>query len=282
MTIRLANLAGRSVLLSGDRCLDVEKRSKGRFTADPTNLMRHWDDLAQWGAGLSDGDFDAPFDAKNLGAPVPRPAKVFAVGLNYQSHAKEANLPPPKQPMIFTKFPNCLCGPRADVVLSSDFVDWEVELVVVIGRGGRRIAEGKALEHVAGYCVGQDVSDRMMQFSDVPPQFSMSKSIDTFGPVGPAVVSLDAFKNPNDLELTCMVGDQRMQHSRTSDMIYGVPTIIAHLSAWCTLEPGDLIFTGTPDGVGSGQNPRRYLKAGEVITSTIEGIGTIVNRCVVG
>lgn len=280
MTIRLANLSGRSVLLDGGRCLDVEKRSNGRFPADPTAAVHQWDALAQWGAGLRPGDFDATCDESKLGPPVPRPAKIFAVGLNYRSHAAEAKLPEPKQPMIFTKFQNCLTGPRGDVVLPSTFVDWEVELVVVIGRAGRRIAAAKALEHVAGYSVGQDISDRMLQFSDNPPQFSMGKSIDGFGPVGPAVVSLDAFKDPNDLFLTCDIGDQRMQDSRTSDLVFGVPVLVEFLSRHCTLEPGDLIFTGTPSGVGSAQNPRRYLQPGEVITSEIEGVGTLVNRCV--
>ena len=282
MPIQLANLSGRATLLRGDRCLDVEKHSNGRLPADPTAAVRRWDALAEWGTGLADGAFDAEVDEAALGAPVPRPAKVFAIGLNYREHAKEANLPLPNQPMVFTKFPNCLCGPRADVLLSSAFVDWEVELVAVIGRGGRSIAEGKALEHVAGYTVGQDISDRMLQFSDTPPQFCMGKSIDTFGPMGPSLVSLDAFRDPNDLELSCLVGDERVQHSRTSDMIFGVQPIIAFLSAHCTLEVGDVIFSGTPAGVGSARNPRRYLQPGEVVTSTIEGIGTMVNRCVAG
>jgi 2-keto-4-pentenoate hydratase/2-oxohepta-3-ene-1,7-dioic acid hydratase in catechol pathway len=211
---------------------------------------------------------------------VPRPAKVFAIGMNYREHAKEAGLEIPKSPVVFTKFPNCLVGPRADVELSSDFVDWEVELVVVIGRGGRRIAESKAFEHVAGYCVGQDISDRRIQFSDKPPQFSMGKSIDTFGPIGPALVSVDGVGQPNDLALTCDVAGERMQDARTSDMIFSVAELIAFLSSMCTLEPGDLIFTGTPSGVGSTRNPRRYLKAGEEIVSTIEHLGTLVNRCV--
>lgn len=282
MTIRLANLSGRAVLVHGDRCLDIEKRSNGRFSAEPTAVVAQWDSLAGWGGGLAAGDFDTALDEAKLGAPVPRPAKVFAIGLNYKSHAAESNLPLPKQPLIFTKFPNCIVGPRADVVLSFGFVDWEVELVVVMGRGGRNISEAKALEHVAGYTVGQDISDRMLQFADTPPQFSMSKSIDTFGPTGPAVVSLDAFKDPNNLGLTCDVGGQRMQNARTDDLVFGVQPLIAYISKFCRFEPGDLIFTGTPAGVGAGMDPRRYLKAGEVITSTIEGIGTIVNRCVEG
>src|SRR5438477_13198039 len=149
------------------------------------------DAFVEWAHGLRTGEADAALAESHLGPPVPRPAKVFAIGLNYREHAKEAGLELPATPMVFTKFPTCLVGPRAAVVLSSAYVDWEVELVVVIGRGGDRISEGDALDHVAGYCVGQDISDRKLQFADVPPQFSMGKSIDTFGPIGPVLVSLD-------------------------------------------------------------------------------------------
>ena len=167
-------------------------------------------------------------------------------------------------------------------MLSSDYVDWEVELVVVIGRGGRGISETRALERVAGYCVGQDISDRRIQFTDRPPQFSLGKSLDTFGPIGPALVSLDEVADPNDLALTCDVGGERMQDARTSDMIFAVPALVAFLASMCTLTPGDLIFTGTPSGVGSTRTPRRYLAAGEEIVSTIEHLGTMRNRCVGG
>jgi len=189
-------------------------------------------------------------------------------------------MPIPNAPIVFTKFPNCLVGPRANVELTSGFVDWEVELVVVIGRRGRRISEAQAFDYIAGYCVGQDISDRRLQFADTPPQFSMGKSADTFGPLGPALVSIDGFANPNDVALTCEVAGERMQDARSSDLIFSVPQLMAFLSGLCTLEPGDLIFTGTPSGVGSGRNPRRYLQPNEEIVSTIEGIGTMVNRCV--
>jgi 2-keto-4-pentenoate hydratase/2-oxohepta-3-ene-1,7-dioic acid hydratase in catechol pathway len=244
--------------------------------------LRAWDAVAEWARGRRAGDVDGPLDEAALGPPVPRPAKVFAIGVNYREHVREAGMEMPKTPMVFTKFPSCLAGPRADVVLSSTYVDWEVELVVVVGRGGRNIAEARALEHVAGYTVGQDVSDRKLQFSDQPPQFCLGKSIDTFGPTGPAVVSLDGVRDPNDLALTCDVSGERMQDGRTSDMIFPVPALLAYVSARCTLEPGDLVFTGTPSGIGSTRNPRRYLHAGEVVTSTIEDLGTMVNRCVAG
>jgi 2,4-didehydro-3-deoxy-L-rhamnonate hydrolase len=278
MSIRLANLGGRAQLVVGDSIADVERASNGRFPADPMAALAEWDALRDWGETVSSGD--APLDETKLGPPVPRAAKVFGVGLNYRSHAEEAKLDLPKQPLIFTKFPSCLVGPRADVVLSSGYVDYEAELVVVIGRPGRRISAERALDHVAGFTAGQDISDRKIQFADKPPQFSMGKSIDTFGPIGPAIVTLDAFRDPNDLALSCDVDGERLQEARTTDMIFSVTELVAYLSSLCTLEPGDLIFTGTPAGVGSVRDPRRYLKSGQMITTEIEGIGTLMNRCV--
>jgi 2,4-didehydro-3-deoxy-L-rhamnonate hydrolase len=282
VSVRMANLKGRATLLAGDAAVDVEHASGGRFRPDPMEVLGRWEAFANWARGVRAGDATSRFSEADLGPPVPRPAKVLAIGVNYKAHAREAGLELPKTPMVFTKFPSCLVGPRADVVLSSAFVDWEVELVVVMARGGRSIPEARALEHVAGYTVGQDISDRRLQFSDKPPQFSLGKSIDTFGPIGPAVVTLDGLADPNDLGLTCDVGDERMQDGRTSDLIFAVPALVAYLSQHVTLAPGDLIFTGTPAGVGSTREPRRYLKPGEVITSTIEGVGTLVNRCVAG
>jgi 2-keto-4-pentenoate hydratase/2-oxohepta-3-ene-1,7-dioic acid hydratase in catechol pathway len=282
MSVRLANLDGRATLLVGGGVVDVERASDGRFGRDPMDALDRWDGFAEWARGRRPGDAEAPLDEARLGPPVPRPAKVFAIGVNYRGHVEEAKMEMPKSPMVFTKFPSCLVGPRADVELWSAFVDWEVELVVVVGRGGRRIPSAEGLSHVAGYMAGQDVSDRMLQFSDRPPQFCLGKSIDTYGPTGPALVSLDAFRDPDDLGLTCDVDAVRMQDARTSDMIFPVAELIAYISARCTLAPGDLVFTGTPAGVGSTRDPRRYLKPDEVVTSAVEGVGTLVNRCVSG
>lgn len=280
MSVRLANVKGRAGVLIGNGLADVEHASHGKFPADPMVIIQRWDAFVAWASGLRESDATGAVIESDFGPPIPRPAKVFAIGMNYREHAREAGMEIPKTPVVFTKFPNCLVGPRANVELSSDFVDWEVELVVVIGRGGRRIPEGKAFEHVAGYCVGQDISDRRIQFSDKPPQFSMGKSIDTFGPTGPALISTDGIKEPNNLALTCDVAGERMQDARTSDMIFSVAELIAFLSSMCTLDAGDLIFTGTPSGVGSTRDPRRYLKLGEEIVSTIEHVGTLVNRCI--
>ena len=279
MAIRLANAQGRASLIVGDQLVDVERASNGKFSADPMAALNSWDRFASWAAGVGSGAATGALRASDLGPAVPRPAKVFAIGLNYRSHAQESGLPLPTKPMVFTKFPNCLVGPCADVVLSSNYVDWEVELVVVIGRAGSKIAEGRVFEYVAGYSAGQDISDRMLQFSDQPPQFSMGKSIDTFGPIGPAVVSMEAFPDPNDLHLTCDVDGERMQDARTADMVFSVAQLVSYLSGLCTLEAGDIIFSGTPAGVGSARNPRRYLKVGEEIVSNIEHIGELRNRC---
>jgi 2-keto-4-pentenoate hydratase/2-oxohepta-3-ene-1,7-dioic acid hydratase in catechol pathway len=282
MSVRLVNHSGRAGLLIGEGIADVERVSGGRFSADPMAALRQWDAFSEWARGVSAGAAEGPVDFAQLGAPVPRPSKVFGIGMNYKDHAQEAGLPIPTSPVVFTKFPNCLAGPRADVELSSDYVDWEVELVVAMGKGGRGISAERAFDFVAGYCVGQDISDRRAQFADTPPQFCMGKSYDTYGPIGPALTSLDAVADPNDLAIRCEVGGEVMQNSRTRELIFSVSELIAFLSQRCTLEAGDLIFTGTPAGVGSTRSPRRYLKAGEEIASTIEGLGEIRNRCVAG
>jgi 2-keto-4-pentenoate hydratase/2-oxohepta-3-ene-1,7-dioic acid hydratase in catechol pathway len=280
MGIRLANRAGRAWLLDAEgRGVDVEAASQGAFRADPMAALARWTDFVAWARDV-DPSAGEPVAPEELGPCVPRPAAVFAIGLNYRDHAAEAGLDIPTQPMVFTKFPSCLAGPRDDVILFSDRVDWEAELVVVIGREASRVPEERALSHVAGYCVGQDVSDRRLQFADRPPQFSLGKSRATFGPLGPAVVTLDALGDPEDLAIICDVSGERMQDSRTSRMIFGVPALVAWLSRHCRLAPGDLIFTGTPAGVGSVREPRRYLTPGDEIVTRIEGLGELRNRCV--
>jgi len=282
MPVRLVNAQGRAGLCVEGRIVDVERAAGGRFGSDPMSVLARWDEFRDWAGGVRAGAGDAPLDESALGPCAPRPQKVFGIGLNYRSHAAEAKLELPKQPLVFTKFPSCLSGPRADVVLTSERVDYEVELVAVIGRRGRRIGEARALDYVAGYCVGQDISDRALQFADKPPQFSMGKSADSFGPIGPAAVSLDAFADPDDLPIWCEIAGERLQDDRTSNLIFPVGELVSYLSRFCTLEPGDLIFTGTPAGVGSTRDPRRYLAPGDVIESGIEGIGALRNRCIAG
>jgi 2-keto-4-pentenoate hydratase/2-oxohepta-3-ene-1,7-dioic acid hydratase in catechol pathway len=278
--MRLANCEGRAWLVdAAGRGVDLAAASGGRFGPDPMEALEAWDALAAWAAGARPAA-ERTLAPAELGPPVPRPGAVFAIGLNYRDHAAEAKLELPKAPMVFTKFPSCLAGPAADVPLSSNRVDFEAELVVVIGRAAQDVPEARALAHVAGYCVGQDVTDRRLQFSDKPPQFSIGKSLAGFGPLGPWLTSLDELRDPLDLAITCRVDGETVQQSRTSEMVFGVPALVAWLSRHCALAPGDLIFTGTPAGVGSVRQPPRYLAPGQLIETEIEGLGRLANRCV--
>ena len=213
-----------------------------------------------------------------LGPPVPRPQKSFAIGLNFVDHAAEGSMEVPVNPLVFTKFPSCLTGPRSDVEMRSDSCDYEGELVVVIGLGGKDIPAERAWDHVIGVMVGQDISDRKAQFAAKPPHFDLGKSFDTFGPTGPVLVSLDGLGDPRELRIVTSVNGETRQDDTTANMVFDVPTLIAYLSQITTLVSGDLIFTGTPAGIGAAHG--RFLADGDVITTTIDGIGTLVNRCV--
>jgi 2,4-didehydro-3-deoxy-L-rhamnonate hydrolase len=277
MAFRLANLDGRAVLVANGGVYDLERHSHGRLPADPLQALCRHDELHAVDAALGSQP-DAGLDTIVLGPCVPRPQKVFGIGLNYKAHAQESGMELPKSPLVFTKFPSCLIGPRSDVKIYGPTTDWEAELVVVVGARGRDIEAAAAWQAVAGLTCGQDISERTTQFASKPPHFDLGKSYDTFGPLGPAVVSLDQFADPADLAIRCEVNGERRQDARTSDLIFTIPQLIAYLSSICTLEPGDLIFTGTPSGVGVTSGT--FLKPGDVVTTTIEGIGTMTNRCV--
>ena len=213
-----------------------------------------------------------------LGPPVPRPQKSFGIGLNYQAHAAEGGMDVPDNPLVFTKFPSCIVGPTADVELRSDGCDYEGELVVVIGPGGKDIAIDDAWDHVVGVCGGQDISDRPAQFAAKPPHFDLGKSFDTFGPIGPVLVSVDEVADRDNLRIVTKVNGEVRQDDTTANLIFDVPTLISYLSRITTLVTGDVIFTGTPEGIGASQG--KFLADGDVITTTIDGIGTMTNRCV--
>jgi 2,4-diketo-3-deoxy-L-fuconate hydrolase len=275
---RLAQIDGRAALVDGDHWFDLATLTGRPELADPMAALARHGELHDARRLAGSSEPAGRVEGVTLGPPVPRPSKVFAIGLNYRSHAAESNLELPSSPVVFTKFPSCLSGPTAPIELSGERVDWEVELVVVIGTGGRRIREEDAWSHVAGLTLGQDVSDRAVQMTGNPAQFSLGKSFDGYGPLGPAVVSLDGFPDPDDVGLWCEVTGERMQEARSSDLIFPVPELIARLSAVCTLEPGDLIFTGTPGGVGMGRG--RFLRPGDVVVSGAEVIGGMANPCV--
>jgi 2,4-didehydro-3-deoxy-L-rhamnonate hydrolase len=273
---RLASVGGRAALLDDLHWYDLAQLTGDAALADPMAAVARHADLH----GVTLESPSGSLDDVVLDVCVPRPAKVFAIGLNYRSHAAESQMALPPAPLTFTKFPSCLVGPTADVVLSGSSVDWEVELVVVIGTGGRNIARDDAWRHVAGLTLGQDISDRTVQLTGQPPQFSLGKSFDTFGPLGPAIVSVDAFPDPDDIALWCDISGERRQTGRTSDLIFDVAHLVSYLSSICTLEPGDLIFTGTPDGVGAASG--QFLRPGDVIDSGADVIGQLHNTCVAG
>lgn len=281
--MRIANLAGRLALIVDGQALDVERASAGRFAADPQAVYARWAEFRAW-APTATGDPApitlAPFTPAELGPPAPRPAQVLAIGLNYRDHAAEAGLIPPDSPAVFTKFVSSFTGPVGDVVLPGPTVDWEVELVAVIGAEARDVAAADGWAHVAGLTVGQDLSERTVQLAGPAPQFSLGKSFPGFSPTGPWLVTPDELTDPDDLALGCSVNGESVQKGRTSDLVFSVPELIARLSAVLTLHPGDVIFTGTPAGVGHARTPQRFLTAGDELVSTIDGIGELRHRFV--
>ena len=227
--MRIANVKGRLALLTERGGVDVERASRGQFGADPQGVFADWSAFRRWARDPS-GAAGTPIDDADLGSPAPRPTQVFGIGLNYRDHAAETGLPLPDRPATFTKFPTCITGPNAYVELPTANVDWEVELVVVIGVGAYRVPEDRAWSHVAGLTAGQDLSERVVQWG-AGGQFSLGESYPGFGPMGPCLVTPDELANPDDLELRCAIDGEQMQKGRTSDLIFSVPALIAQLSA---------------------------------------------------
>ncbi len=276
--MKMANLDGRATLVCDGLAVDVAEASGGRFGPGLPELYEEWPAFREAVSelGASGG---VPLEERRLGPPSPRPRQVFGIGLNYREHAAESSLEVPSIPATFTKFPTCLTGPFADVALPAETVDWEVELVVVIGRHGERVAEPDGWDHVAGLTIGQDISERTIQMA-AGRQFSLGKSFPGFGPTGPLLVTPDELDDPDDLELGCSVDGETVQRARTSQLIFSVPRLVAELSRVVSLCPGDIVFTGTPAGTGMGAVPPRFLRPGQVLESWIEGLGTIRNRMV--
>jgi len=279
--VRIGNLSGRLTLFTEQGAVDVEKASGGRFGADPQAVYDVWEDFLGWAQG-ADLSSASEFDVTDLGAPTPAPAQVFGIGLNYSDHIAESKLGvPDKFPPVFTKFRTAISGPVTTVTLPpGGHTDWEVELVVVIGRRAEAVSADDAWSYVAGVTVGQDISERIRQTEGPAAQFSVGKSFPGFAPMGPWVVTVDEFENPDDLELGCSIDGETMQHGQTSQLIFSVPKLIEGLSATLPLLPGDAIFTGTPAGVGLGRNPQRWLQPGEELVTYITGIGELRQRFV--
>jgi 2,4-didehydro-3-deoxy-L-rhamnonate hydrolase len=275
--MKLANYRGRVVIIFDGSLADVHEASGGRFGPDPMSIYDDWPSFIAFAAGVTTGT--AVLDEADLGCPVPRPPQVFAIGLNYRSHAEESGMALPSVPATFTKFPASLSGPFDDIEIVGDTVDWEVELVAVMARRADRVGEADAWSHIAGITVGQDISDRTLQFA-AGSQFSLGKSRRGFGPMGPYLVTPDEVPDPDDLALGCAVDGETVQDARTSDLIFSVPRLIAELSAVLPLLPGDVIFTGTPAGIGATRQPPRFLRPGQLLETWIEGVGTMRNRCI--
>jgi 2-keto-4-pentenoate hydratase/2-oxohepta-3-ene-1,7-dioic acid hydratase in catechol pathway len=274
--LRIANLSGRLAVIVDDRAIDVYTASGGLFSADPQAVYTRWAEFRTWAAraALAGGQ---SFAAGDLGAPAPAPRQLFAIGLNYREHATEAGFTTPEgMPPVFTKYATALTGPVTEVTLPrGGHTDWEVELVVVIGREARHVSEADAWSHVAGLTAGQDLSERLLQMEGPAPQFSLAKSYPGFAPTGPWLVTPDEFDDPDDLELVCSVNGEEVQRGRTRQLVFSVPALIAKLSGVLPLLPGDVLFTGTPAGVGYGRTPQRSLAPGDELVSSVSGIGEL-------
>ncbi len=276
--MRLFNLADRLSTFVDGAVVDVATASDNHFSPEPQRMFEDWQGLAEWGRSAN-ARGAGEVDLQQVHAPVPRPPQVFAIGLNYQAHAEEGVFSVPEEPTVFTKFPSCIVGPSHAVELPVD-TDWEIELVVAVSRHAHRVSAADAMSFIAGYTIGQDLSDRVLQRKGPAPQWSLGKSRYGYGPTGPWLVTLDEFDDPLDLAIHDTLAGETLQDSRTSLLIFDIPVLIEYLSGLCPLMPGDLIFTGTPAGVGYARKPPRFLHPGDVLTSTIEGIGDLVTRFV--
>jgi acylpyruvate hydrolase len=268
---RVAQLAGL------DLPQGAARSTRTLITLPATELERLDGTVQSHTQQLADADAWFSVDDVVLGPPVPDPSKIVCLGLNYRDHAAEAGLAAPAAPMFFAKWANSLIGPAAPIVppLTTSQVDYEAELAVVIGRGGRNITAGAALDHVFGVMAFNDVSARDLQLAN--NLWTGGKAIDTFGPCGPALVSLDEVDDIQSLALRTRVNGETVQDGTTADMIFGVAETIAFLSQIMTLEPGDIIATGTPAGVGNSRDPKLFLHSGDIVEVEVDGVGLLSN-----
>lgn len=233
-------------------------------------------------AAVAAGANVLPLADVRVTAPIRDCEKVICIGMNYVDHCTEQNLPVPQEPVVFSKFANCITDPGADVIKSKDSInlDFEVELVIVIGKQAKRVSEADAMSYVAGYTVAHDVSERHWQLKRNGGQWLIGKTMDTFCPIGPAIVSPDELGDPHKLGIRCRLNGETVQNSNTDQLVFKTEKIIAWITQFVTLTPGDIILTGTPPGVGCFRKPPLWLKAGDVVECEIDGIGTISNPIV--
>jgi 2,4-diketo-3-deoxy-L-fuconate hydrolase len=273
--VRFAVLNDRAVVLDADGLVDVNEASQGRFGPDPMTCYDQWSSFLAWAADTSSAIHRAPPEGPAYGPPSPCPRQVFGVGVNYADHAAEAGMAVPGDPLIFAKFASSVAGQASPLLITVPTVDWEVELVAVIGSRAQDVTGQDAWSVVAGLTIGQDISDRQLQLAGATPQFSLGKSRPGYGPIGPWLVTPDEFEDPDDLGISCTLNGEIVQAARTSSLIHNVPSIVSYLSSVVVLLPGDVIFTGTPAGVGFTRTPPRFLAGGDVLVSSIQGIGEL-------
>ncbi|MEY4401754.1 MAG: hypothetical protein RL072_1619 [Actinomycetota bacterium] len=280
MDLRFGVIDGRSVLVhpDGSRVSDLESASKGEFPSDPLQAFSRWAQIRSFAASCTDEG--SPIHPAQFDAPSPFARQIFGIGLNYREHALETGAPIPDTPLTFTKFSSSINRPFGEIPVTVPTCDWEVELVVVVGRGGRGIPVEDGWESLAGVCVGQDISDRTLQRATQPPQFNLGKSRRGYTPFGPWLSDWKTVTKRDSLVLSCVVNGVQKQRSSTDDLIFNIPTLVSYLSSIVELLPGDVIYTGTPSGVGGARKPPEFLKPGDVIVSNIEGLATITNRCI--
>jgi 2-keto-4-pentenoate hydratase/2-oxohepta-3-ene-1,7-dioic acid hydratase in catechol pathway len=261
-----------------DRCVDLCAVDP-QLPATLRGVLAHPEGLMAAAQALAQGMSKGPFVTGRWGAPVGDPGKVICIGLNYRDHALESGSPIPSEPVVFSKFSQAVIGPGEAIVLpqAAHQVDYEAELVVVIGKAGKNIPREAAWKYVAGYTVGNDVSARDWQKGRPGGQWLLGKTPDTFGPTGPWLVTADEIGDPHALKIQLQLNGETMQNSSTKELIFGVDQLIAHLSQLVTLKPGDLIFTGTPPGVGAARKPPVFLKAGDTVEVEIEHVGVLQN-----
>jgi 2-keto-4-pentenoate hydratase/2-oxohepta-3-ene-1,7-dioic acid hydratase in catechol pathway len=264
--------------VSDGRCIDLNQADPQIPVCIKKFLVQGLEGLRRAEAALVAG-IPIPPDHFRPAPPMPNPEKILCIGLNYADHAKEQGKEPPSEPVIFNKLPSAVCGDWQPIVLprTSNEVDFEAELVVVIGQGGKDIPRKEALKHVAGYCCGNDVSARDWQLRKPGVQWLLGKSFDTFAPIGPAIITADEVPNPDNLQIILKLNGQTMQRSCTKQFLFPIDYLISYISNVCTLVPGDLIFTGTPPGVGFARKPPVFLKPGDVIEIEIEKLGILRN-----
>ena len=275
-----AGAAAQLGVVTGNQIVPLNSTAPG-LPSEMIGLIAAWPQLEATARSIATAGAGAvPLDSVHLLAPIHRPGKIMAIGLNYADHIAESQMETPKDQVWFSKAPSSTNGPYDPIQVPkvSPYLDYEAELVCVIGQGGRHISKAAAPTAIFGYCCGDDATERMWQHRT--PQWVLGKSFDSHAPFGPWITTADEVPNPHALSIRCLVNGEVRQNSDTSQLVFNLWDQIEHLSQAMTLEPGDLIFTGTPGGVGAAMNPRQFLKAGDHVRVEIEGLGWLDNPCV--